>query len=95
MSGNENKELSDDKTANKKPPTKKIRKSCKRTLTEKSILGKLPITTSIYTGSAVDALFDGLVIGTKQIAIEDEEIPGEFYSISVRSGRLFIERIEH
>lgn len=60
---------------------------------ESSILANIPITTRIYIARAVDTMFDQLVIGTDKIAIEDEDIPGDFYTLTVKSGRLILRKL--
>ncbi len=54
----------------------------------KKVLGNLPVTTELYTGADVDALLEASRL------IEDEDIPGDFYMISIKSGRLIVRKIQ-
>ena len=47
----------------------------------------------MYTGEGIDTIFAEFVVGTDKIAIEDEDIPGDFYTISIKSGRLIVRKI--
>ena len=61
--------------------------SPKSPLPTKKILGELPVTTELYSAADVDKLIaDGKLL-------EDEDIPGDFYTISIKSGRLIVKKV--
>lgn len=53
----------------------------------KKILGELPVTTELYSAADVDVL-----IANGKL-LEDEDIPGDFYTISIKSGRLIVKKV--
>lgn len=60
-----------------------------RTAPTKKVLGNLNVSTELYTGADVDALLEANRL------IEDEDIPGDFYMISIKSGRLIVRKVEN
>ena len=53
----------------------------------KKVLGNLHVSTELYTGADIDALLEANRL------IEDEDIPGDFYFLSIKSGRLIIRKV--
>lgn len=71
----------------KKVEEEKVEKSPRDTPTKKQ-LGTITVTTEMYTGADVDALL------AANRLIEDEDIPGDFYMLSIKSGRLIVRKVE-
>lgn len=66
---------------------KKARDISTKSPPTKKILGELPVTTELYSAADVDMLIaDGKLL-------EDEDIPGDFYTISIKSGRLIVKKV--
>ena len=60
-----------------------------------SQLKDIPITTRLYTAEDVDNIISQLIIiGRKRIVIPDMDIEGDYYAITMRSGRLKIEKVD-
>lgn len=58
-------------------------------------LKDIPITTRFYTAEDIDEILSQLIIiGKDGIIIPDRDIIGDYYSISMRSGRLSIEKVD-
>ncbi len=61
-----------------------------------SRLKDIPITTHLYTAEDIDKIISQLIIiGRKRIIIPDMDIDGDYYAITMRSGRLKIEKVDN
>lgn len=66
----------------------KVEESLAKDSPTKKQLGTINVSTEMYTGADIDALL------AANRLIEDEDIPGDFYIISMKSGRLIVKKVE-